>query len=81
LYDFDDDICLVVNSYGASPFHFRSVTPSLSKVSVDIDKIYFSPLYMRLICQGTSPPHPPLYPLSSSSGHWIWLKSVLMMRS
>ena len=41
LYDFDDDICPIVNSSNTSPFHFRNVTPSLSKVLVDIIKTYY----------------------------------------
>lgn len=53
--------------FATSPFTFESMTTTPSKVSVDIDRTPYTPLYMRLAWQRTPPQHPPLHHFSSSS--------------
>ena len=67
LFDSNDEICLAVIISYTSSFPIRNITPTPSKVLVDVDKTPFSPLYMRLVYHGTPSQRPPLHPCVLSS--------------
>lgn len=66
-FNSNKEVCLVVDFYDTSFCPSRSVTPTPSKVSMDIHNIPSTLLYMRLAHQGTPSQSPPLRPLSSFS--------------
>jgi hypothetical protein len=62
-----DHICPTCNFSSILPFQFRGATPTPSKVSIHIDRIYYNSLYTRLTCHGNPSQCPHLHLFSTTS--------------
>lgn len=67
LFNSIGEVCPIIDLLDTSLFPFRSVTPTPSRVSVNIHKSPYNPLYLRLPSRGTPSQRPHLHTLSSSS--------------
>lgn len=67
LLDYNNKICLAIDLSNTSPFPFRSMTPTPSRISVHVDKTPYTPFYMRLALHDSPFQRPPLHHFSSSS--------------
>lgn len=65
LSDSNDDVCYVVDLYNTSYFLCRTRTPTFILVYVDINKIPYSLLYIRMACHESPSQCPPFHHSSS----------------
>lgn len=66
LFDCDDKVFLTF--FSNITISYRNSSLTSLKILVDVDKIPYSPFYIRLAHHGTSSQRPPLHFLPSSSG-------------
>lgn len=66
--DLDDDVCHVIDLYDTSRAHYRTTISYSILISMNIDKIPYNPLYMKLACHISPSQHPHLHLSLLSSG-------------
>ena len=80
LLDSDEEVCLVVDLSDTSYFPYKTKPSNPVLVSVDVDKIPYNSLYMKLFRHGASSQPPPLH-LSSSSSSFHIVNALKMTKS